>query len=128
MSEVKLDFAKEGGLIPAVIQDRGGDVLMVGFMNQEAFEHTLATGFVTFYSRSRRKLWLKGETSGNRLRMLRIRTDCDADALLIEAEMEGMQAVCHEGFRSCFFREWQDGKFADQGERVFDPAQVYGKG
>ncbi len=124
---MELDFAKTEGLIPAIVQDAvQGDVLMVGFMNQEAFEHTVRTGFVTFFSRSRQKLWTKGETSGNRMRVIRLRTDCDQDAILVAVEMEGLQAACHEGFRSCFFREWNDGGFAEFGERVFDPKTVYG--
>lgn len=124
---MSLDFEKQDGLIPAIVRHaRQGDVLMLGFMNAEAWERTLATGFVTFFSRSRGQLWVKGETSGNRLRLIRAFTDCDGDALLIEAEIEGQQAVCHEGYRSCFFREWRENGFAVSGERVFDPAQVYG--
>ena len=121
-----LDFEKTGGLIPAIVQDASkGDVLMVGFMNADAFARTVETGFVTFYSRSRNKLWTKGETSGNRMRVLRLRTDCDQDAILAEVEMEGLQAACHEGFRTCFFREWRENAFIEVGQRVFDPSQVY---
>lgn len=100
-----IDFEKTGGLIPAVVQDASKrDVLMVGFMNQTALDRTLETGYVTFYSRSRQKLWTKGETSGNRLKLIRLSADCDADTLLAEVEMEGDQLACHEGKRSCFFR------------------------
>ncbi len=124
----QLDFDKSDGLLPAIVRHaRQGDVLMLGYMNRAAWERTLATGWVTFYSRSRRQLWLKGETSGNRLRLVRAFTDCDADALLIEAEFEGQPAVCHEGYRGCFFRTWSEGGFQEQGERVFDPAEVYGR-
>ena len=121
-----LNFSKQDGLLPAVIQDATRhDVLMVGFMNQAAWEHTLATGYVTFYSRSRQKLWMKGETSGHKLRVVRLATDCDADALLIEVEMEGVPAVCHDGYRSCFYRQWQAPQFTPVGSPVFDPATVY---
>src|SRR5271154_7188493 len=101
---MELDFAKENGLIPAIVQDdSSGDVLMLGFMNREALERTRATGFVTFYSRSRHKLWTKGERSGQKLLLRELRVDCDQDALLVRVELSG-SAVCHEGYRSCFFR------------------------
>lgn len=123
----ELDFEKQGGLIPAIVRHaRQGDVLMLGFMNREAWEKTRATGFVTFFSRSRQKLWVKGETSGNRLRFIQAFADCDGDALLVEAEIEGRQAVCHEGYRTCFFRRLEEGGAVIGGERVFDPAEVYG--
>ena len=100
-----IDFEKTDGLIPAIVQDATKrDVLMVAYMNRSALEKTLATGYVTFYSRSRQKLWTKGETSGNRLKLVRLSKDCDADALLAEVEMEGDQVACHEGKRSCFSR------------------------
>lgn len=115
-------------LLPAIVRHaRKGDVLMLAYMNREAWARTVETGFVTFYSRSRQKLWVKGETSGNRLRLVRAFADCDGDALLIEAEIEGRQAVCHEGYRGCFFHEWREGEFAARGRRVFDPAEVYGR-
>ena len=99
-----LDFEKENGLIPAIVQDHAnGEILMLGFMNREALDRTQKTGFVTFYSRSRKKLWTKGETSGQKLLLRELRVDCDQDALLVRAEFEG-GAVCHEGYRSCFFR------------------------
>lgn len=97
------DFDKLGGLIPAVVQDAdGGEVLMVGFMNREALERTVAEGYVTFYSRTRNKLWTKGETSGNRLRIVSASTDCDRDSLLLRVHVEGSGMVCHRGTRSCF--------------------------
>lgn len=97
------DFDKLGGLIPAVVQDAdGGEVLMVGFMNREALERTVAEGYVTFYSRTRNKLWTKGETSGNRLRIVSASTDCDRDSLLLRVNVEGSGMVCHRGTRSCF--------------------------
>jgi phosphoribosyl-ATP pyrophosphohydrolase/phosphoribosyl-AMP cyclohydrolase len=102
---IKIDFDKMDGLAPAIVQDAvSGDVLMLGFMNQESFDKTFATGYVTFYSRTRRKLWTKGETSGNRLKVLAASTDCDNDTLLFEVTVEGDGLVCHEGTRSCFTR------------------------
>ena len=101
-----MDFSKLDGLVPAVVQDdRTGEVLMVGFMNQEALDRTVATGYTTFYSRTRRTLWTKGETSGNRLRVVRILVDCDDDTVLVRAVCEGDGLVCHTGQRTCFFRE-----------------------
>lgn len=101
-----LDFDKLGGLIPAVVQsDSDGEVLMVGFMNQEAFERTLSSGYVTFFSRTRQELWTKGETSGNRLRLVSASTDCDRDTVLVRVEVEGVGMVCHRGTRSCFTEE-----------------------
>jgi phosphoribosyl-AMP cyclohydrolase len=99
----QLDFEKMDGLLPAVVQDgRDGQVLMVGFMNREAMQQTMEKGYVTFFSRTRGKLWMKGETSGNRLRVLSAFTDCDRDTLLLRVEVEGPGVVCHQGTRSCF--------------------------
>jgi phosphoribosyl-AMP cyclohydrolase len=124
---MKLDFDKLGGLIAAVIQDAvSGEVLMVGFMNEEAFQKTVETGFATFYSRSRNKLWLKGESSGHRLVVKEISTDCDQDAVLIRVEPLG-PGVCHEGYRSCFFRSLENGEWRTTGARAYDPAEVYGE-
>src|SRR5579872_28377 len=123
---MKLDFSKLGGLITAVIQDHAtGRVLMVGFMNQEAFQKTLDTGFATFYSRSRNKLWLKGETSGHRLVVKEISTDCDNDALLLKVEAVG-PGVCHNGYQSCFYRTLKNGEWAETEPRAYDPGAVYG--
>src|SRR3989475_6030611 len=120
-----LDFQKMGGLVTAVIQDHAsGRVLMVGFMNEEAFRRTVETGYATFFSRSRNKLWLKGETSGHRLVVKEISTDCDRDALLIKVEALG-PGVCHEGYRSCFFRTLSDGAWLENQSRTYDPAEVY---
>ena len=121
-----LDFNKLNGLITAVIQDHAtGRVLMVGFMNDEAFRKTVETGHVTFFSRSRNKLWLKGETSGHRLLVKDIATDCDRDALLIKVEALG-PGVCHEGYESCFFRRLDAGQWKESEARAYDPAAVYG--
>ena len=99
----KIDFAKMQGLVPAIVQDAAtGEVLMLGFMNREACERTLDGGYVTFFSRTRNQLWMKGETSGNRLKLLAATTDCDRDTLLLQVEVEGAGLVCHEGTRSCF--------------------------
>ena len=100
---VEIDFKKMDGLAPAVVQDAdNGEVLMVGFMNAESLAMTLQTGYVTFYSRTRNKLWTKGETSGNRLKVVTASTDCDNDTVLCRVRVEGDGLVCHEGTRSCF--------------------------
>ena len=123
-----LDFKKFDGLVPAVIQDAGsGEVLMLGFMNAEAYAATQASGEVTFFSRSRNKLWRKGEQSGHVLKVRDIRVDCDVDALLIRVDALG-PGVCHEGYRSCFFRQLSPaGETKLVAERTFDPNAVYGK-
>jgi len=112
---MKIDFDKMQGLVPAIIQDSTGGVLMLGFMNREAYEKTLAIGYVTFYSRTRDKLWTKGETSGNRLKVISAATDCDFDSLLIQVEVEGAGVVCHEGTRSCFTKPIAAGGAANEG-------------
>src|SRR5712691_2356581 len=99
---MNIDFQKMQGLVPTIIQDSTGEILMLGFMNREAWEKTLAIGYVTFYSRTRNELWTKGEISGNRLKVVSASTDCDRDSLLIQVEVEGAGVVCHEGTRSCF--------------------------
>jgi phosphoribosyl-AMP cyclohydrolase len=126
---MELDFEKEGGLIPAIIQDAAnGEVLMLGFMNREALARTTETGLVTFFSRSRKRLWTKGESSGQKLLVRELRVDCDLDALLVRVELSG-DAVCHEGYRSCFYRKLEpDGELAATAERVATPEQLYGKG
>jgi len=121
-----LDFKKMDGLVTAVIQDHASKrVLMVGFMNEESFRQTVETGYATFFSRSRNKLWLKGETSGHRLVVKEISKDCDSDALLIQVEALG-PGVCHEGFESCFFRRLDSGKWQVAEDRAYDPGAVYG--
>src|SRR5216117_4060151 len=125
---MNIDFQKSGGLVPAIIQDeRTGDVLMLGFMNSESLVETQRTGEVVFFSRSRNKLWKKGESSGHVLRVRELRVDCDADALLVRVETAG-PGVCHEGYRSCFFRAIEtDGKSKIIAERTFSPEKVYSK-
>lgn len=125
VSEMNLDFKKLDGLIAAVVIDEKSQrVLMVGFMTEEAWQRTLESGAVTFYSRSRNKLWMKGETSGHRLLVKEIRTDCDQDALLITVEALG-PGVCHEGYESCFFRKWEDGEWRTVDKQTYDPKAVY---
>ena len=123
---MELDFTKNDGLVAAVIQDAQSlRVLMVGWMNEEAFKKTVETGYAVFYSRSRKKLWLKGETSGHRLVVKEIATDCDRDAVLLKVEALG-PGVCHEGYQSCFVRKLEDGKWKISEARSYDPAAVYG--
>jgi len=125
---VEIDFQKSGGLVPPIIQDENnGDVLMLGFMNAHALKETQRLGEVVFFSRSRGKLWKKGESSGHVLRVREIRVDCDADALLVRVEAVG-PGVCHEGYRSCFFRALETEAGARViAERTFLPESVYGR-
>jgi len=124
---VELAFEKLGGLIPGIVQDhRTGEVLMLGYLNSEALGRTQETGEVHFYSRSRRRLWKKGESSGHVLRVREVRLDCDADALLLLVEPVG-PGVCHEGYRSCFFQQLDtEGATRVIAERSFVPGEVYG--
>jgi phosphoribosyl-ATP pyrophosphohydrolase/phosphoribosyl-AMP cyclohydrolase len=119
----KLKF-DANGLIPAIVQDHAsGQVLMMAWMNREALEKTVATGKTHFFSRSRNKLWLKGESSGHVQNVKSIRADCDADVLLISVEQTG--AACHDGFYSCFYREYEPAGWKVIGKKVFDPEKVY---
>jgi phosphoribosyl-AMP cyclohydrolase len=122
---MSLDFSKLGGLVPAVAQDHAtGEVLMLGFMNREAWEATLKTGRATYYSRSRNRLWVKGETSGKLQLVKEIRIDCDEDAVLLKIEQVG-GAACHTGHRSCFHKRVDQGSVHIDGEPLFDPKEVY---
>lgn len=125
---IKLDFSKMGGLIPAIVQDHEtGEVLMLAFMNEEAWAHTLETGKATYYSRSRDTLWIKGESSGNVQQVKEIRIDCDDDTVLLKVEQVG-GAACHTGHKSCFYQKvMADGSIKIIGEPVFDPKEVYKK-
>ncbi len=125
---MQLDFTKADGLIPAIIQDASnGDVLMLGFMNDVSFAETQRSREVVFFSRSRNNLWKKGESSGHVLKVRDIRVDCDSDSLLIRVDPVG-PGVCHEGYRSCFFRSMaSDGATQIIDERSFDPDKVYGQ-
>ncbi len=121
-----MELKFQDNLIPAIIQEkRSGKVLMLGYMNSDAYEQTLNTGYVTFFSRSRQKLWTKGETSGHRLQVREIRVDCDQDALLIQADLTG-PGCCHLGYRSCFFRKLTPDGEEIIAQREFDPRKVYG--
>jgi phosphoribosyl-AMP cyclohydrolase len=126
LEQMELDFTKLDGLLPAVIQDfKTGRVLMVGFMNEEAWKKTVDTGFATFYSRSRHKLWMKGESSGHKLVVKEITTDCDIDSVVIKVEALG-PGVCHNGYESCFYRHLENGEWKVTDTQTFDPNQVYG--
>ncbi|MFN7954550.1 MAG: phosphoribosyl-AMP cyclohydrolase [bacterium] len=123
VDRVKFD---DRGLAVALAQDAAnGELLMVAFMNREALERTLETGLVHYYSRSRNKLWRKGEESGHVQRVKEIRIDCDGDAILVTIDQAGV--ACHEGYRSCFFRRWDGKEWVTDRERGVDPAAVYGK-
>jgi phosphoribosyl-AMP cyclohydrolase len=123
LDALKFDSA---GLVSCIIQDAdNGQVLMFAFSNREALEKTLQTGKMHFFSRSRNKLWLKGEESGHTQQVVDMHVDCDMDAVLVRVRQKG--GACHEGFRSCFFRKLQDGQWVVDGEKVFDPGSVYGK-
>ncbi|MGQ9688403.1 MAG: phosphoribosyl-AMP cyclohydrolase [Desulfobaccales bacterium] len=122
------DFAKLGGLLPAIVQEAGtGQVLMLAFMNQEAWNLTLKTREAHYYSRSRRTIWRKGGTSGHVQRVKEIYLDCDADTVLLKVEQVG-GAACHEGYVSCFFRRWTGDSWQVIGTPVFDPKEVYKRG
>lgn len=124
---IKLNFDKMGGLVPAVVQDYlSGEVLMLAFMDEEAWEHTLQSGLASYHSRSRDTLWVKGKTSGHVQRVKEIRVDCDDDTVLLRVEQVG-GAACHTGHRSCFYQKIEDGKVTIVGEPVFDPKEVYQK-
>jgi phosphoribosyl-AMP cyclohydrolase len=124
---IKLDFNKTGGLVPAIVQDyQTGEILMLAYMNPDAFNATLSTGKATYYSRSRQTLWVKGETSGNIQRIKEIYIDCDDDTVLLKVEQLG-GAACHTGHRSCFYKKVEDGSIRVTEEPVFDPREVYGK-
>ncbi|MBW1840406.1 MAG: phosphoribosyl-AMP cyclohydrolase [Deltaproteobacteria bacterium] len=122
---IELDFKKTGGLIPAIVQEHDtGEVLMLAFMNQNAWEETLSTGNATFYSRSRQELWVKGKTSGHLQHVKEIRIDCDNDTVLLKVEQVG-GAACHTGHKSCFFKQVENGMINIMGTPVFDPKEVY---
>ncbi|RPJ81462.1 MAG: phosphoribosyl-AMP cyclohydrolase [Deltaproteobacteria bacterium] len=127
MMAIKLDFSKLNGLLPAIVQDyETGEVLMLAFMNEEAWESTLSTGKATYYSRSRQKLWIKGETSGHIQMVREIRIDCDNDTVLLKVKQVG-DAACHTGYQSCFYRKIENGSIQISGKLIFDPKEVYKK-
>jgi len=121
----EIDFKKGDGLIPVIIQDATThEVLMLGYMNREAWEKTVETGRASFWSRSRKKIWVKGETSGNYQEVKEIRLDCDGDTLLLKVDQVG-GATCHTGFQSCFHQRYEKGGWKVSGKRIFDPKEVY---
>jgi phosphoribosyl-AMP cyclohydrolase len=123
---IELDFTKLDGLVPAVAQDyKTGEILMVAFMNKEAFELTLKTGIVHYWSRSRKQLWKKGESSGNVQEVKEIRIDCDNDCVLLKINQIG-DAACHTGYRSCFYRVVEGGELKVDGVKIFNPEDKYG--
>ena len=122
-----LNFEKSDGLIPVIAQDfETGQVLMLAYMNKEAWEKTMETGKVHYWSRSRQKLWLKGETSGHVQVLKEAFVDCDLDTVLVKVEQKG-GAACHTGHRSCFFNRVADGELKPEGDLVFDPKEIYRK-
>ncbi len=125
MGTFKIDFAKTDGIIPAIIQDAADkEVLMLGYMNDEAFDLTVKTGLCHFWSRSKKRIWMKGETSGHTQIVKEMHLDCDSDTLLIKVIQNG-KAACHEGYRSCFFRKIEGNAAIVDGERIFNPDEVY---
>jgi phosphoribosyl-AMP cyclohydrolase len=124
---IEVDFRKGDGLIPVIVQDASThEVLMLGYMNREAWKETLKRRKASFWSRSRKKLWVKGETSGHFQEIQEIYLDCDADTLLLKVNQIG-GAACHKGFRSCFHHRYERGQWKISGKRIFDPKEVYGK-
>lgn len=123
---IKLEFEKSGGLIPAIAQDNDtGEVLMLAYMNEESWRLTLETGIVHYWSRSRGKLWKKGESSGNMQEVKEIRIDCDSDCVLLKVQQIG-DAACHTGYKSCFHNLVSGKQLVEDGRKVFDPKDVYG--
>lgn len=126
-----MDFIKEvkfndQGLVPAIAQDaESGQILMMAWMNEESLRKTVEDGAACYYSRSRQKLWLKGESSGNVQKVEEIRLDCDGDVILMKIHQKG--GACHVGYRSCFYRKLENGEWIIDGEKMFDPSEVYGK-
>ncbi len=124
---VRIDFDKTGGVVPAIVQDHAsGEILMVAFMNREALRMTIESGKAWFFSRSRNRLWMKGEESGNTQDVIEMLTDCDADAILLKVRQNG-HAACHTGNRSCFYRRWEDGEWVENSDPLFNPEEMYGK-
>ncbi len=124
---IKLNFKKTGGLLPAIAQEHGtGEILMLAYINREAWEKTLATGIATYYSRSRNELWVKGKTSGNIQHIKELRVDCDDDTVLYIVEQVG-GAACHTGFKTCFHKRIKNNAVSIIGKKIFDPEDVYKK-
>ena len=125
--EKLVDFEKTGGLVPAIAQDAAtGEILMLAYMNEESFRETLRTGRACYFSRSRNRLWRKGEESGNVQEVVEVRIDCDRDTILLKVNQIG-GAACHTGYRSCFYRVVENGMLREDGVKLFDPKEVYKK-
>lgn len=128
MNSIKIDFNKSGGMVPVIIQDhKTGEVLMLAYMNEEAYSLSIKTGLAHYWSRSKNRIWKKGEESGHIQEIKEVRIDCDNDTILMKVHQVG-GAACHEGYRSCFFRKVVNDKTLIEGERIFDPSKVYHKG
>jgi phosphoribosyl-AMP cyclohydrolase len=128
MMMIELKFEKQGGLVPAIAQDyETGRVLMLAYMNKESWDLTLSTGIVHYWSRSRGKIWKKGETSGNIQELREVRIDCDNDSVLLKIRQVG-GAACHDGYQSCFYRKLENGGLKIDEEKIFEPGNVYGAG
>lgn len=127
MKSIDIDFAKSGGMVPVIIQDyRTGEVLMLAYMNDEAYSLSMNTGLAHYWSRSKNRIWKKGESSGHIQEIKEVRIDCDSDTILMKVHQVG-GAACHEGYRSCFFRRVEKGTTVIDVERIFDPSEVYDK-
>ena len=123
---IEINFDKGNGLVPVIAQDvKTNEILMLAYMNKEAWENTLKTGKATYFSRSRNKLWVKGESSGHVQIVKEILVDCDNDAVVLKIEQQG-KGTCHEGYKSCFFKKVEGNKLVISGKKVFDPKEVYG--
>lgn len=128
MNSINIDFNKSGGMVPVIIQDqKTGEVLMLAYMNEEAYSLSIKTGLAHYWSRSKNRIWKKGEESGHIQEIKEVRIDCDNDTILMKVHQVG-GAACHEGYRSCFFRKVVNDKTEIEGERIFDPSKVYHKG
>ena len=128
MNSINIDFNKSGGMVPVIIQDqKTGEVLMLAYMNEEAYSLSIKTGLAHYWSRSKNRIWKKGEESGHIQEIKDVRIDCDNDTILMKVHQVG-GAACHEGYRSCFFRKVVNDKTEIEGERIFDPSKVYHKG
>ena len=127
---MEIDFGKDNGIIPAIAQDAvTGKVLMLAYVNKEAFDYALKTGRATYWSRSRNKLWCKGEESGNYQEIVDILIDCDNDAIIYKVNQKGLGAACHTGYETCFYSKYNTVKkdYESEGEKIFDPDEVYKK-
>jgi len=128
MSNINIDFKKNGGMVPVIIQDyKTDEVLMLAYMNEEAYTLSIKTGLAHYWSRSKNRIWKKGEESGHIQEIKEVRIDCDSDTILMKVDQAG-GAACHEGYRSCFFRKVVNNKTVIEGDRIFDPSKVYLKG